>query len=205
MYRLYNYQPSGNCYKVRLLLNQLEYAYETEEINLLNGESRSHDFLAINANGRTPVLMHEGHYLAESNAILWYLAQNTAFLSSDEWEQAQILQWMFFEQYSHEPHIATVRYWVSILKQPETYKALIKEKMKMGYAALDVMEKHLSRHTYFVGEQYSIADIALYAYTHVASEGGYDLDKYSCIRNWLDKVESQENHISIYLDPQHSG
>lgn len=197
MYKLYDFLPSGNCYKIRLLLNQLGIEYERVNVDILNKESRTPEFLKINPNGRTPVLCHDGKYLAESNAILWYLASNTRFLPTDHYEQAQVLQWMFFEQYSHEPNIATSRYWVSILKAENEYKEQLIGKMKAGYAALDVMEQHLDGNNFFVANQYSIADIALYAYTHVAEEGNFDLSRYSKIKEWFKRVEHQENYITI--------
>lgn len=197
MYKLYDFLPSGNCYKIRLLLNQLGIECERVNVDILNKESRTPEFLKINPNGRTPVLYHDGKYLAESNAILWYLASNTSFLPKDNYEQALVLQWMFFEQFSHEPNIATPRYWISILKAEDEYKKQLKVKMKLGYAALDVMEQHLAKNSYFVGRQYSIADIALYAYTHVAEEGNFDLSGYSKIKEWFKRVEGQENYIDI--------
>jgi glutathione S-transferase len=197
MYKLYDFLPSGNCYKIRLLLNQLGIEYERVNVDILSKESRTPEFLKINPNGRTPVLCHDGKYLAESNAILWYLASNTRFLPTDNYEQAQVLQWMFFEQYSHEPNIATSRYWVSILKAENEYKEQLIGKMKAGYAALDVMEQHLNNNNFFVSNQYSIADIALYAYTHVAEEGNFDLSKYTRINEWFKRVEGQENYINI--------
>ena len=199
MYTLYDYLPSGNCYKIRLVLNQLGIAYETVTIDILNKESRTPEFLKINPNGRTPVLNHNGRNLAESNAILWYLASHSDLMPSGDFEQAQVLQWMFFEQFSHEPHIASVRYWVSILKAEEEYKEAIKTKMPLGYAALDVMEQHLESYDFFVANQYSIADIALYAYTHVAEEGKYDLSGYKKIKAWFERIESQKNYISILV------
>lgn len=197
MYRLYDFLPSGNCYKIRLLLNQIGIDYERVNVDILNKESRTPEFLKINPHGRTPVLYHDGKYLAESNAILWYLASDTHFLPKGKYEQALVLQWMFFEQYSHEPNIATPRYWVSILKAEEEYRERLKAKMKLGYAALDVMEQHLKNASYFVANQYSIADIALYAYTHVAEEGNFDLSGYKEIKAWFKRIESQENYIDI--------
>lgn len=197
MYKLYDFLPSGNCYKIRLLLNQLGIKYERVNIDILSKESRTPEFLKINPNGRTPVLYHDGKYLAESNAILWYLASNSTFIPNDDYEQALALQWMFFEQFSHEPHIASARYWVSILKAEDEYKDQLKVKMNLGYKALDVMEQHLENNHYFVANQYSIADIALYAYTHVAEEGNYDLSGYSQIKNWFNRIENQKNYISI--------
>lgn len=197
MYKLYHLLPSGNCYKIRLLLNQLGIEYERVNIDILKKESRTPEFLKINPNGRIPILFHDGKYLAESNAILWYLASNTNFIPNGEYEQAQVLQWMFFEQYSHEPNIATSRFWISILKAEDEYKVQLKDRNKAGYAALDIMEQHLARNSFFVANQYSIADIALYAYTHVAEEGCFDLSEYNHIKAWFKRIESQDNYISI--------
>jgi len=197
MYKLYDFLPSGNCYKIRLLLSQLEIEYERINVDILENESRSPEFLKINPNGRTPVLYHDGKYLAESNAILWYLSSNTHFVPKDNYEQALVLQWMFFEQFSHEPNIATSRYWISILGEESKYREQLKTKRELGYAALDVMEKHLSSNNFFVGDKYSIADIALYAYTHVAEEGKFDLSRHHKIRNWLNRIEAQENYVNI--------
>ena len=197
MYKLYDFLPSGNCYKIRLLLSQLKIEYERVNVNILKNESQSPEFLKINPNGKTPVLYHNGNYLAESNAILWYLSSNTNFVPKDTYKQALVLQWMFFEQFSHEPNIAAPRYWISILQEESKYQEQLKIKTKLGYIALDIMEKHLSLNDFFVGSQYSIADIALYAYTHVAEEGKFDLSKYVKIQHWLTIIESQENYIHI--------
>ena len=197
MYKLYDFLPSGNCYKIRLLLNQLGIVYERVNVDILNKESRTPEFLQINSNGRTPVLSHDGKNLAESNAILWYLAANTDFMPEELYEQAQVLQWMFFEQFSHEPNLATSRYWISILKAEDQYLEQLKEKKKAGYAALDVMEEHLQNKTFFVANQYSIADISLYAYTHVAEEGKFDLSGYCQINAWMARVEGQDAYLSI--------
>lgn len=197
MYKLYDFPPSGNCYKIRLLLNQLGIAYERVHIDILQKESRTQEFLKINPNGRTPVLFHDGKYLAESNAILWYLASHSRFLPEDDFERAWVLQWMFFEQFSHEPHIATSRYWISILKAESEYQEQLQVKARLGYAALDVMEQHLAQHAFFAGDRYSIADIALYAYTHVAEEGKFDLSRYREIKAWFKRIESQQNYIGL--------
>ena len=197
MYKLYDFLLSGNCYKIRLLLNQLNIEYECINVDILKQESRTSEFLKINPNGRTPVLFHDGKYLAESNAILWYLAIDTDFLPSDKYEQSLVLQWMFFEQFSHEPHLASSRYWISILKAEDKYKEQLKDKKKLGYAALDVMEQHLEKNDYFVANQYSIADIALYAYTHVAEEGRFDLSKYKRIKKWFKRIENQNRYIAL--------
>ncbi|AFY40501.1 Glutathione S-transferase domain protein [[Leptolyngbya] sp. PCC 7376] len=198
MYKLYDFLPSGNSYKVRLLLNQLEIPYERIDVNILNRETRTEEFLKINSNGRIPVLeIENGQHLAESNAILFYLSQGTKFLPQGSWMQAKVLQWLFFEQYSHEPNIATSRYWISILKQPEKYQNNLAKKQKEGYQALDVIESHLAQYQFFVDEKYSIADIALYAYTHVAHEGNFDLSDYPFVRAWLERVARQPNHLKI--------
>lgn len=198
MYRLYDYLPSGNGYKARLLLTQLGIPFELVEVDITAGLTRTPEFLAKNPNGRIPTLEIEpGIFLPESNAILFYLAEGTAFFPRDRLERARVLQWMCFEQYSHEPNIATVRFWVSHdLLTPER-RAQLDQKRALGYAALGVMEQHLAQRSFFVGERYSIADIALYAYTHVADEGGFDLTPYAAVRDWLRRVRSQPGHIPI--------
>lgn len=196
MFRLYDFLPSGNGYKIRLLLTQLEIPFERIEVDILKGESRTLEFLTKNPNGRIPTLeIKPGKFLAESNAILFYLAEETPFLPTDRWERAQVLQWMFFEQYSHEPNIATSRFWLQHFDLTEERRKALEQKRELGYAALTVMERHLSQHTFFVAEQYSIADIALYAYTHVADEGGFDLSRFSAILSWLDRVRAHPKHI----------
>jgi glutathione S-transferase len=198
MYRLYDFLPSGNGYKVRLLLNQLEIPFERIEIDIRMGGSRSAEFLQKNPNGRIPVLEIEpGVYLSESNAILIYLSQNTDFLPADRLDYAYVMQWLFFEQYSHEPYIATSRFWMTILDQADQYRKELLQKLEPGYAALGVMEQRLAKHPFLVGDRYTIADIALYAYTHVAHEGGFSLDKYPGIQAWLDRVQAQPSHIKI--------
>lgn len=198
MLRLYDFLPSGNGYKVRLLLKQLGIPFETVEVNILNGETRTPEFLSKNPNGRIPVLEIEpGKFLSESNAILFYLSENSPFLPSNSWERAQVLQWLFFEQYSHEPYIATSRFWISLLNQADEYRDALNQKREPGYAALTLMEKHLTHHRFFVGERYTIADIGLFAYTHVADEGGFDLTRFSAILEWLERVKAQPRYISI--------
>jgi glutathione S-transferase len=198
MIRLYDYLPSGNGYKVRLLLTQLGIPFERIELDILKGTTRTPEFLQKNLNGRIPVVeLEDGGFLAESNAILFYFADGTSFLPADRRPRAQVLQWMFFEQYSHEPNIATSRFWLQHLELTPERKAALAQKRPLGYAALDVMEKHLTGRSFFVGEQCSIADIALYAYTHVANEGGFDLAEYPNIRAWLERVRSQPKHIPI--------
>ena len=198
MYRLYDFLPSGNGYKVRLLMSQLELPFERVEIDIRMGASRSAEFLQKNPNGRIPVLEIEPRvFLSESNAILIYLSQDTAFLPDDRLDHAYVMQWLFFEQYSHEPYIATSRFWMTILDQADQYRKELLQKMEPGYAALGVMENRLAEHPFLAGDRYTIADIALYAYTHVAHEGGFSLDNYPAIQAWLDRVQSQPNHIKI--------
>jgi glutathione S-transferase len=197
-HRLFQMQDSGNCYKIRLLMSQLDLPCETISVDILKGESRTSDFLQKNPNGRVPVLqLPDGNYLCESNSILWYLAEGTPFFPTVKLSQAQVFQWMGFEQYSHEPFIATSRFWISILKQAEQFERQIKDKKPGGYAALDVMEQHLSTNRFFVADTYSIADISLYAYTHVADEGGFDLTAYPAIRDWLDRIKAIPGHMTI--------
>ena len=200
MYRLYDYLSSGNGYKVRLLLTQLGIPFERVELDILRGETRTAEFLARNPNGRIPTLEIEpGLYLAESNAILCYLADGTPFLPADRLARAQVLQWMFFEQYSHEPNIATVRFWVSHDQLTPERRALLESKRALGYAALDVMERHLSTRSYFVGDHYTVADIALYAYTHVAAEGGFELARFGAVNAWLRRVREQPGYVAITM------
>ena len=196
--RLYDFLPSGNGYKIRLLLTQIGMPFERIEINILEGETRSPEFLSKNPNGKIPVLEIGGSkYLAESNAILMYLSEGTEFLPYDRYLKAQVLQWLFFEQYSHEPFIATSRYWISILGKADEYQEALQEKRKGGYGALEVMENHLTEKTFFVGERYTIADIALFAYTHVADEGGFDLSRFKATRAWIERVKAQPRYIAI--------
>ena len=197
MLRLYDFHESGNAYKVRLLLSQLGRDYERIELDILRGETRTPEFLRLNPNGRVPLLvLEDGRSLAESNAILFHLAQGTLFWPEDPFEQAQVLQWMFFEQYSHEPYIAVLRFW-TFAGELDAHRNEIEAKRARGEAALDVMEKHLVGRDFFVGNRYSIADIALFAYTHVAGEGGFDLSGRSVLRAWLDRVASQPGSIPI--------
>ncbi len=196
--KLYQMNSSGNCYKIRLLLSHLQQDYEKVEVNILAGESRTPEFLTMNPNGRVPLLvLDDGTALAESNAMLFYLAEGSHLLPTSRLEKARVLQWMFFEQYSHEPYIATSRFWISLLNQPEEYRDQLIAKQPGGYAALDVMEHHLYQYEYFVGGSYSIADITLYAYTHVAEEGNFSLAGYPAIQAWLQRIESQPDYIPI--------
>jgi glutathione S-transferase len=195
--RLYDYLPSGNGYKVRLLLHQLGIPFERVEMDILRGETRTPEFLAKNPNGRIPTLeLEDGTHLAESNAILCYLADGTPFLPADRLERARVLQWMCFEQYSHEPNIATVRFWYH-RELTDERRALLPAKRELGEAALRVMDGHLRTRRFFVGESYTVADIALYAYTHVADEGGFELAPHRAIRDWLERVRAQPGHVPI--------
>jgi glutathione S-transferase len=199
--RLHDYLPSGNGYKVRLLLTQLGIPFQRIEYDITSGETRTPEFLEnVNANGRIPVLeTEEGTLLPESNAIVFFLAEGTPFLPDDRLEKARTLQWMFFEQYSHEPNIAVARAWLHVfdVEMTEERRAALETRQKRGYDALGVMEEHLERNDYFVGGRYSVADIALYAYTHVADEGGFDLGGYPAILAWLERVSSQPGYIPI--------
>ncbi len=198
MLTLYDYLPSGNGYKVRLLLSQLGIPFRLIEKDILKGETRTPEFLAINPDGRIPAIVFEdGRRLAQSDAILFYFAEGTPLLPADRFARAEALQWMFFEQYSHEPQIAVARFWVHSLGKRNDWADRLQEKWQKGYQALDAMERHLDDRKFFVGERYSIADIALYAYTHVAEEGDFDLGRYPHIRAWLDRVADQPGHVLI--------
>ena len=189
---------SGNCYKVKLVLTQLGLPFEWVPIDTMKGETRTAGFLAKNPNGRVPTLeLDDGTCLAESNAILWYLAEGTRMVPDSRLARAQALQWMFFEQYSHEPNIATSRYIIRYLGNPPEKSAALAARVEPGYAALGVMEGHLNSRDWFAGERYSNADVALYAYTHCAEEGGFDLARFPAIRAWLDRVRSQPLHIAM--------
>jgi glutathione S-transferase len=197
MLRLYDYFDSGNGYKVRLALAQLTIPYRLIAVDIDKGETRTPEFLAMNPNGRIPLLaLENGAYLAESNAILCYLAEGTELMPGDALARAQILQWLFFEQYSHEPNIATARYWLRHgLLNPAREPAFAQKRLA-GYAALAVMENHLATRDFFVGA-YSIADIALYAYTHVAAQGEFDLVRFPSVTAWLDRVKAQPGHVAM--------
>jgi glutathione S-transferase len=199
MYRLYDYLPSGNGYKCRLVLKQLHCPYELTEIDIKTGGSRTSEFLAMNPNGRIPLLEIPGKgYLPESHAIISFLAEGSALMPAERLERARMWQWMCFEQYNLEPNVGTVRFWLSSLHKTraELGEKLV-EKKKAGYAALDVLEEGLRGREYLVGGAYSLADIALYAYTHVAHEGGFDLAPYPNIREWCKRIEQQPDWAPI--------
>jgi glutathione S-transferase len=200
--QLFDYLDSGNGYKVRLLLAQLGLAYRWTELDIDAGETREPKFLKRNPNGRIPTLeLDDGTNLAESNAILWYLAEGTPFVPADRLGRAQVLQWMFFEQYSHEPYVATPRYIVKHFSPDHPRRAELPDRLAKGRAALAVMDQHLKSRSFFVAERYTIADIALYAYTHVAHEGGHDLRPYANVRSWLVRVAAQPKNVGIYARP----
>lgn len=195
---LYDYLDSGNGYKCRLILALLNIPYARIELDLDKGETRRPQFLAKNPNGRIPALeLDDGTVLAESNAILCYLADGTPFWPSDRLLKAQVLQWLFFEQYSHEPYVATPRWILRHLGRQHPRMAEMPERLEKGRAALAVMEQHLAKHDFFVGNRYTIADIALYAYTHRANEADLDLAPYPALRRWLAHVAAQPGHIKM--------
>ncbi len=201
--KLYADSSSGNCYKVQLLLNFLGQPYDLEEINVLSGDTRQPAFLAKNPNGRIPLLeLDDGTHLPESNAILFYLAEGTSFLPTDRLQRARVLQWMFFEQYSHEPYIAVLRFWKQYAGKTQADEPGWAEREAKGYAALDVMDRELAKGPWFVGETPSIADIALYAYTHVADHGGFDLSSYGSINGWLERMAGLPGYIPIAPPPE---
>jgi glutathione S-transferase len=194
---LYDSAISGNCYKVRLLLAHLGMDYERREVDVIDRSDRPQLLTGLNPALRVPTLiLDEGRALAESNAILWFLAQGTAYLPEDRFAQAKVLQWLFFEQYSHEPYIAVLRFWLVVAKLSPSQDEL-DAKRKGGDAALDVLEEQLALAPYLVGDVYTIADIALYAYTHVADEAGFDLTGRPAIRAWFERVEVQPRHVPI--------
>ena len=202
MITLYDYLDSGNGYKVRLLLTQLRIPYRYVDVDIMKGETRTPQFLAMNPDGRIPTIqLDDRRHLAQSDAILWYFAEGTAFLPSERFERAQVLQWMFFEQYSHEPFVATPRFIVRHLPADDPRRAELPQRLARGRSALEVMEKHLQSRSYFVAERYSIADIALYAYTHVAEDGGLELAPYPQLRAWLERVAGQRPYLGLLDRP----
>lgn len=198
MYKVYGMSSSGNCYKVRLLLEQLQSAYQWVELDTRSGLTRSSEFLAKNPNGRVPLLeLEPGQFLAESDAILFYLAEGTAFWPQHKRARAEVLQWMFFEQYSHEPYIAVARFICTMLPAGHARRSELPRLYERGAQALAVMEQHLAQRAFFVADAYSIADIALYAYTHAAGEGGFELRRYPAIGAWLARVQAQAHFVRM--------
>lgn len=189
---------SGNCYKIQLLTALLEIRYDWKDVNILAGDTQRVDFISMNPNGKIPVLLlDDGRVISESNAILFFLAKDSAFLPEDHYQLAKVLQWMFFEQYSHEPYIAVARFISLYLGLPDERKAEYESKKQGGYRALKVMETSLKSQPFLCGEQFTIADISLFAYTHVCHEGGFSLENYPGIRNWINRIEKLDKFIPM--------
>lgn len=198
---LHEYAQSGNCYKIRLTAAHLGITLGRREYDIMKGETRTPEFLAtVNANGRIPVLQIGDGFLPESNAACWYLADGSALIPDDRFARADVLRWMCWEQYSHEPNVATMRFWKAFLgidRLNETQRSQMESRWLAGEAALCLMEKHLDAHDWFVGPSLTLADICLYAYTHVAEEGGFKLSRYPAITRWLDRVAAAPGHVTI--------
>jgi len=194
--KLFDSAVSGNCYKVRLLLTHLGIGFERQELSVFDRSDRPEVLGGLNPALRVPTLvLEDGRTLGESNAILWYLADGTEYVPTDAYERAQVMQWQFFEQYDHEPNIAVARFWALADLHPPA--ADVEAKRAGGERALRAMERHLAGREFLVGDRYSIADISLYAYTHVAPEGGFTLEPYPAVREWLARVATQPGHIAI--------
>lgn len=198
---LHEYANSGNCYKVRLTAAFLGFPIQRREYDILNGETRTPEFLAtVNANGRIPVLQIGDRYLPESNAACFYLAENSRLVPKDRFERAAMLGWLFWEQYSHEPNVATLRFWLAFVGEErlnDLQRGLLPGKREAGEAALRLMDEHLGGRDYFVGDRLSLADIALYAYSHVAEEGGFELSDYPAVKDWLGRVASAPGYLPM--------
>jgi glutathione S-transferase len=203
MLTLYSMRRSGNCYKVRLALTQLKIPFQLIEIDILKGESRTPDFLAKNPSGHVPLLeVAPGRYLAESGAILWYIAGGTPLAPEDRIDRAEAMQWMFFEQHSVEPNLGAAHFWLTMVKGGrELQTHALEDWMENGYQALGVMEKHLASRDFFAADRYTIADIALYAYAHTANESTFDLTGFPSIRAWLKRVADQPGYVPINWQP----
>jgi glutathione S-transferase len=198
MITVYGFSASGNCHKLRLLLEQLGREYQWVEVDSSRGETRTPEFLAKNPNGRVPIIeLDDGRVMAESNAILFWLAEGTPYLPEDSWQRAQALSWMFFEQYSHEPYVAVARFIRGWTPLDSPRRASLPELQQRGHQALAVMERHLSAAAWFSGPDYGIADIALFGYTDVADEGGFDLVAYPAVRDWLARVRATPGFIAM--------
>jgi len=203
-YTLYSMQDSGNCYKPRLLLHLLGLAFRLIETDSRDGSTRKPEYLALNPNGRVPLLiLPDGRKLSESNAMLLYLAEGTKYLPADRYERALVNQWLFFEQYDHEPQIAVARSWITVYpdKRGKATPEQLAGWQQKGNHALGVMEQRLAGNDWLVGSGYSVADIALYAYTHVADEGGYDLGRYPGISRWIERVAAEPRHVPLEWRP----
>ena len=202
MVTLYSSQSSGNSYKVRLLLAKLGLPFHLVEVDIFAGENRTPEFLDMNPEGRVPLLRVGGHILAESNAILFYLAEGTRFLPAAPLEKAETLRWMFFEQNSHEPGIAAARFWLRQVRGGRDLRTHDVDRwLEEGYGALRVMERHLAGRSFFVADRLTIADLALYAHTHVAEEGDFSLAGFPLIRAWLDRVAADPGHVDMDWRP----
>ena len=203
MFTLYSMQRSGNSYKARLALAQLGLSYRLIEIDILKGDSHTPEFLAKNPNGQIPLLeVAQGRYLAESNAILWYIAGGSVLAPEDRMDRADAMQWMFFEQHSLEPNIGAAYFWLSLVKGGRDLQThALEDWMERGYAALQVMENHLKSHDYFAAGQLTVADIALYGYTHVADRCDYDLAAFPAVRAWLRRVEQSPGFVAMDWQP----
>jgi glutathione S-transferase len=204
MYTLYSMQRSGNSYKVRLALAQLGIPYRLVEIDILKGESRTPEFLGKNPNGQVPLLeAAPGRYLAESNAILWHLVSGTRLRPENRIDRAEALQWMFFEQHSIEPNLGAAYFWLTLVKGGrDLQQHALEDWMEEGYRALGVMEKHLRQHRYFAADRYTVADIALYAYTHLAHQCDFDLAAFAAIGAWLERVSNEPRHVTMDWQPE---
>jgi glutathione S-transferase len=199
MYTLYSMRRSGNCYKVRLALAQLDIAHELVEIDILKGETRTPEFLAMNPSGHVPLLeIAPDRHVAESNAILWYVAGGTPLVPDDRVDRAEMLQWMFFEQHSLEPSIGAAYFWLTLVKGGrDLQQHALEDWMQEGHRALGVMERHLAKRDFFAAGRYTIADIAVYAYTHLAHQCDFDLAPFPAVRAWLRRVADQPGHVTM--------
>jgi glutathione S-transferase len=198
---LHEYSQSGNCYKIRLTAALLGLPVERREYDILAGETRTPEFLAgVNPNGRIPVLQIGERFIPESNAACFYLADGSALVPGDRFGRADMLRWMFFEQYNHEPNVATLRFWLAFLGEErlgDLQRSLLPGKREAGEAALRLMDEHLAGRRFFLGDRLSLADISLYAYTHVAEQGGFDLSAYPAVTAWLERVAAQPGHVAM--------
>ena len=195
---IYGDSRSGNCYKLKLLCAELGMDFDWQEVDILAGDTRTPEFLAMNANGKIPLLvLPDGRCLAESNAILCFLADGSEYFRGDAFVRAEVLQWLFFEQYSHEPYIATSRFIIQYLGSPPDRQTELEQKKQGGYKALGVLEQQLEKSDYLTGNELSVADVALFAYTHVAAEGGFDLGDFPAIGAWIERIRMRPNFLAM--------
>jgi glutathione S-transferase len=204
VYKLYSMRRSGNCYKVRLALAQLDIPHDQIEIDILQGETRTPEFLKMNPSGHVPLLeVAPGRYVAESSAILWYIAGHTPLFTDDRIDRAEMLQWMFFEQHSLEPNLGAAYFWLALVRGGrELQQHALEDWMQEGYRALNVMERHLAARRFFVADRYTVADIALYAYTHLANQCDFDLSGFPAVLAWTRRVTEQDGHITMDWQPR---